>query len=342
MSDKQLGFGWQEEEVAPANARRKGERGGVLPQIAPLARRLHDLAGRGVYLGTSSWKYPGWLGQVYDPAAYATRGKLAKTRFERDCLAEYARVFPAVGGDFSFYQFPSDAYWKRLFDQVPDGFQFGLKIPEEITAERFSKQARYGKRAGQDNPGFMDAALLKARFLDPLEPYRDKVGVLMFEFGQIHKGPRAAVGPFAEALGAMLDDVPTDRFRFAVEVRNRAFLDQPDEYLDCLRTHGVAHCFNSWTRMPPVEEQLAIPGIFTADHAAARFLLKPGRAYSQAVDMFSPYESVEDPYPEGRDAMSELIQRCLGEQRMLFAFVNNRFEGNAPETIDEVIGGIQS
>ena len=77
-----------------------------------------------------------------------------------------------------------------------------------------------------------------------------------------------------------------------------------------------------------------------ADHAAARFLLRPGRPYQQAVDMFSPYETVQDPYPEGRDAMSELIERCFGEQRMLFGFVNNRFEGNAPETIDDVTGDL--
>ncbi len=345
MAEKQLGFGWQEEESNPPGgsegAVKSARKAEILAGIAPLARRLGDLARRGVHIGTSSWKYPGWLGKVYDPARYATRGKIAKARFDRDCLKEYAGVFPAVGGDFSFYQFPSDSTWQHLFEKVPEGFKFGLKAPEEITAERFSKQARYGARAGQDNPGFMDAGLLKARFLDPLEPHRDKVGVIMFEFGQVHRGPLAEVERFTDALDAMLTDLPTDRFRFAVELRNRAFLDAPDDYLACLRTHRVAHCFNSWTRMPPVEEQLRIPGIFTADHAAARFLLRPGRPYQQAVDMFSPYEDVQDPYPEGRDAMSELIERCLGEQRMLFAFVNNRFEGNAPETIDAVTSGLE-
>ena len=341
MAEKQLGFGWQEDEPTPLrDGGNAGKSDGILPGIAPLARRLGDLARRGVFIGTSSWKYPGWLGKVYDPARYATRGKIAKTRFDRGCLEEYARVFPAVGGDFSFYRFPSDAQWERLFEQVPEGFKFGLKVPEEITVERFSKQARHGARAGQDNPGFMDAGLLKSRFLDPLEPHRDKVGVIMFEFGQVHRGSFATVERFTDALDAMLTELPTDRFRFAVEIRNRAFLDAPDDYLACLRSHRVAHCFNSWTRMPPVDEQLRIPGIFTADHTAARFLLQPGRPYRQAVDMFSPYETVQDPYPQGRDAMSELIERCLGEQRMLFAFVNNRFEGNAPETIDDVTGEI--
>jgi hypothetical protein len=42
------------------------------------------LAASGVFVGTSSWKYEGWFGQLYTPARYEYRGKVAKTRFERD------------------------------------------------------------------------------------------------------------------------------------------------------------------------------------------------------------------------------------------------------------------
>ena len=54
------------------------------------------LAAKGVFVGTSSWKYEGWLGQLYTPARYEYRGKFAKTRFDRDCLSEYAEVFKTV------------------------------------------------------------------------------------------------------------------------------------------------------------------------------------------------------------------------------------------------------
>ncbi len=47
-----------------------------------------ELAGKGVYIGTASWKYQGWLGQLYTPARYEYRGKIAKAQFERDCLSE--------------------------------------------------------------------------------------------------------------------------------------------------------------------------------------------------------------------------------------------------------------
>lgn len=334
MTDEQLAFGWGKEPDEPAPA-------GPPEQIKPLADRLQGLAKRGIFLGTSSWKYPGWLGQVYDPGRYQTRGKLSQKKFERECLSEYATIFPTVGGDFSFYQFPSEATWERYFSQVPEGFRFSLKIPEEITVERFPDLPRYGQRAGQENPDFMDPTLLEDRFLARLEPYRNKLGVLMFEFGRIHAGPMKEAAPFADALNQFLSRLPTDRFNFAVEVRNRAFLTEGTDYLDSLRSNGVAHCFNSWTRMPSISEQLAIPDTFTAKHVAARLLLKPGRAYRDAVEKFAPYERIQEPDPEGRAGLRELIEQCLKRRLALFAFVNNRFEGNAVETIREVVGSIQ-
>jgi hypothetical protein len=73
------------------------------PQAARLAPRLRSLAERGVFLGTSSWKYEGWVGSIYSRERYATRGKFSRTRFEAECLAEYSRTFPTVCGDFAFY-----------------------------------------------------------------------------------------------------------------------------------------------------------------------------------------------------------------------------------------------
>jgi hypothetical protein len=35
-----------------------------------LHERLAGLASKGVFVGTSSWKYPGWVGTVYDESHY--------------------------------------------------------------------------------------------------------------------------------------------------------------------------------------------------------------------------------------------------------------------------------
>src|SRR6266404_4845393 len=209
-----------------------------------LAARLHELSVNDIWIGTSSWKYEGWLEQIYSRDRYLSRGKYSKKRFETECLAEYAETFPIVCGDFSFYQFPAPEYWHRLYASSPKSLQFALKVPEEVTAEVFPKHARYGPRAGLKNESYLNADALQALFLEPLAPYAGRVSSLIFEFGTRGAHPREFVGrldPFLEALPST--------FRYAVEVRNREYL-QP-YYFDCLRSHGAAHVFNSWTRMPP-------------------------------------------------------------------------------------------
>ena len=44
--------------------------------------KVAELAAKGVFIGTSSWKYEGWLDQLYTPARYEHRGKVAVKRFE--------------------------------------------------------------------------------------------------------------------------------------------------------------------------------------------------------------------------------------------------------------------
>lgn len=51
------------------------------PQAARLAPKLKALAGGGLYFGTSSWKYEGWIGSVYSEDRYKTRGKHSKKKF---------------------------------------------------------------------------------------------------------------------------------------------------------------------------------------------------------------------------------------------------------------------
>lgn len=103
-----------------------------------------------------------------------------------------------------------------------------------------------------------------------------------------------------------------------------------------LRKHSVAHVLNNWTHMPSVGEQMQMPGVlFTHDEfTAARFLLKPGRTYEQAVQMFSPYNITKEVCAEARQAAAELVRqrRKAARQRHTkptFVYVNNRLEGSA-------------
>ena len=291
------------------------------------------LAARGVYIGTSSWKYEGWFGQLYTPARYEYRGKVATTRFERDCLAEYAEVFKTVCVDAAYYDFPRREYLQKLADAVPEDFRFGLKVTDAVTIKKFAKLPRFGNRAGQPNEHFLDAGLFTSAFLKPCEEIRSKIGVLLFEFSRFWPGDYEHGRDFVAGLDGFLGQLPHG-WPYAIEMRNHHWLR--GEYLECLARHGVAHVFNSWEAMPAVSEQMALPDSRTNPRlVAARFLLKPGRKYEEAVNTFQPYDRVREPNPEARAAGQALVAegQGAGPARKTFIYVNNRLEGNALETI---------
>ncbi len=302
-------------------------------QAARLAPAVRALAAKGIFFGTSSWKYEGWLGSIYTPERYATRGKFSRAKFESECLAEYAETFPVVGGDFSFYQFPTAEYWRRLFGESPPTLRFGFKVPEEITVASWPQHVRYGARAGKPNTSFLDAGRCAMGFLRPLEPYRDRAAVIMFEFGTLAKGVITAEA-FRERLADFLNELPAG-FRYAVEIRNPEYLGH--EYFATLSARNVAHVFNAWTRMPTLETQAATAGAFTADFTVVRALLRKGRAYEAAVKAFEPYRETREPDVSSRNGMAQIAAETWRSKKSAFMFVNNRLEGNAPSTIEAVI-----
>ncbi len=299
-----------------------------------LASRLGAMAREGIFIGGSSWKYEGWLGQIYSRERYLTRGRFSKKLFEETCLAEYATVFPTVCGDFAFYQFPTEQFWAKLFSHVPQGFRFVFKVPEEITCRVFPQTTRYGAQGGRENPSFLNAEIFQHMFLDALEPYRDRIGLFIFEFGTFPKRVMASAGEFVDRLSPFLAQLP-DGWRYSVEVRNQEFL--VPEYFESLRARNVAHVFNAWTRMPELPEQLNIPGSRTADFQVCRALLRQGRTYDDAVNLLAPYTRVQDVNERARQGMRELIHIAREERKTTFLFVNNRLEGNSPGTIVSIL-----
>jgi len=298
--------------------------------------RLAALAERGVYLGTSSWKYPGWQGVLYDRDRYVWRGRYAESRFERNCLAEYAEVFSTVCVDAAYYKFPEVHALESLAAQVPERFQFGFKVTDEITLRHYPQLPRFGSRAGQRNEHFLNSALFADRFLAPCGTIRAKVGLIIFEFSRFTSADYARGREFVEALDRFLGALPRG-WPYGVEIRNREFL-QP-EYFAMLARHDVAHVFNNWTDMPSVAEQMNLPGSQSSHRVVgARFLLRPGRRYEAAVKAFSPYDRIRDPNPEGRQAAARLIRKTLsGTAPKTLIFVNNRFEGSSLGTITAVL-----
>ncbi len=304
---------------------------------AVMKTKAAELAAAGVFIGTSSWKYRGWHGRLYEESRYVYRGKFAESRFEKNCLTEYAEVFKTVCVDAAFYKFPEEKYLAGLVAQVPADFQFGFKVTDEITIKKFPNHPRHGHRAGQPNEHFLNADLFANAFFKPCAPFRPQVGLLMFEFSRFYPSDYEHGREFVADLDKFLGALPKG-WPYGVELRNKGWL-QPD-YFACLARHGVTHVFNSWDAMPPVSEQMALAGSETKPAlTAARFLLKPGRKYEDAVKNFEPYDQVKEINADARAAGAKLIAqgKATAGKKKTYIYVNNRLEGNALETIDAML-----
>ncbi|MBI1862344.1 MAG: DUF72 domain-containing protein [Deltaproteobacteria bacterium] len=286
---------------------------------------LEGLAHKQVFLGTSSWKYEGWKGLVYNKAYQS------KKEFETHCLEEYP--YTCVGVDHTYYAYPLKKTFATYCKQTKA--LFGLKATEFVTVVKFPKLPRYGKLAGQNNPDFLNPDVFHQQFLAPIEEFQAHIGVVMFEFSHFHQGMIENGRELLKRLGAFFAKLPRDRFRFAIELRNHTWITK--DYFAFLKDQGLGHVFNSWTRMPTIGEQLKVWNGLSLPFLAARVLLTPGRPYEKAVEAFSPYDRIQDEQPELRKDSAYLIERAIQLGIPAFVFVNNRAEGCAPKTIEGIL-----
>ena len=290
-----------------------------------------------IRFGTSTWTYEGWQGQIY------TR-KYTKTAFTRECLGEFCQylyrgqpLFRTVGNDATFYRPPSANQLTRYLTQIPEDFQMCFKVWEELTIPTYAKHARYGSRAGQVNPNFLNADAFTKLVL---QPYRDaqfgpNTGPFLFEF-QRHGMPAEE---FIGKLDDFFDSVSAE-FRYAVEIRNAGLLGP--RYHDMLRAHGVAHVYNHWSYMPPLAEQHQRMKTMTAPFTVLRLLTPLKMTYEAAKKRAEPYDKIVGELPEMRKDTVSLIQEATAENRSTYILVNNRAEGNAPLTIQALIDRLQT
>jgi len=75
-------------------------------------------------IGTSGWSYRDWKGAFYPEGLPA-----------REQLQFYARRFPAVEVDSSFYAAPALTTLEHWVENTPREFRFALKVPRTITHE---------------------------------------------------------------------------------------------------------------------------------------------------------------------------------------------------------------
>jgi uncharacterized protein YecE (DUF72 family) len=296
------------------------------PSLSPLIR-----------FGTSTWTYEGWRGQVY-------KRQYAKSAFTRECLGEYCQyqrqgepLFRTVGNDSTFYRPPSANQLRRYLNQITEDFEMCFKVWEEITIPSYAKQPRYGVRAGQPNPRFLDAKLFNELVLSPYREakFEPHAGPFLFEF-QRHGMPTEE---FCSGLDRFFGQLPKD-FRYAVEIRNAALLGA--EYHEVLTSHNVAHVYNHWSYMPSLAEQHKRMGSFTAPFTVLRLLTPLKMSYEAAKKRAEPYMKIVEELPEMRRDTVELVRRAVTDNRSVYALVNNRAEGNAPLTIQGLVDQLRA
>ncbi len=287
-----------------------------------------------ILFGTSSWNYEGWKGTIYK------REYKSEKAFSQESLSEYAHFpwFRTVGIDASFYGPLHGPTLERYASQLPAGFRWVSKVWEEISVPFFGKHPRYGPRAGKENPHFLNAELFCERVLKPLEaPHIFRhVGPLVFQFQSMPLQHHDAQERFLRKLDKFFTDLPT-QFQYACEIRNQELLSQ--HYFDLINHFGVAHCFNHWTSMPPLVQQMksaAAAGSLKANFFIARLLTPLGVKYEDAVKLYAPYNSLKAPIESAREDAVRLILRGIERQISTYILVNNRLEGHAPSTIDAI------
>lgn len=307
----------------------------ILPAASDLAlQTLADALPPCLYMGTSSWNFPGWKGLVwdadYDAAALSRQG-----------LAAYAHhpLLRTAGIDRSFYRPMTTSQYADHAAQVPDGFRFVVKAPS-LVADAVVRGS--GGRSKQENENFLNPALALEQFVQPaLEGLGHKVGALVFQLSPL---PPAMLQPqhlkkVLARLRSMLLALPDLKLLapdgvLAVEVRNPELLTPA--LADVLREAGATYCLGLHPRLPLIEGQLPLLRALWPGPLVCRWNLNRlhgAQGYEEARALYRPFNALIDPDPPLRSALARVIAGTTGAGFPAYVTVNNKAEGSAPLSV---------
>jgi uncharacterized protein YecE (DUF72 family) len=250
-----------------------------------------------IRIGTCAWSFDEWSGALYP-----------KDLPDNRWLEFYARCFPAVELDSTFYSAPKEAIARRWMEMTPAHFRFTCKLPREITHERRLRDSR--------------AELLA--FLRALEPLAAKLRVVLIQLPPSYS-PRDEKIIFREFLGQL----PTD-FRFAIEFRHAGW--HRPHFIRLLEKHRLCWV---WSDMSPLNERNQAPFEFqpiTTDFLYLRLLGDAATKYDDSGQRLHHYGRLLWKREAALDSWALRIQRHLDQIRSVWIFANNHYEGFSPAT----------
>lgn len=312
--------------------------------LARLGRRLPP----SVFLGTSSWSFPGWQDIVYD-------GVYSETQLARAGLAAYAQhpLLRTVSIDRSYYQPLSAADFARYARQVTAGFRFVVKAPARVTDALVRNERGAGSAI---NPHFLDAAVAVEEFVRPaIEGLAAHAGPLLFQLPPLPSSMTAGDSAHAtiDRIGAFFGELPraVDAIVpiYAIELRNPELLTP--RLVRVLRETRTRLAIGVHTRMPGASRQAAALRALDAPDddndewnlagpLVVRWNLGAGQRYDEARQRYAPFDRIVDPDLVTRGALAHLVRVAVRSQQPSFIIANNKAEGSAPLTLIELAKAI--
>lgn len=277
-----------------------------------------------LYLGTSSWSFPGWKDLVYDR-------ETSQSVLARHGLAAYAAhpLFRCVGIDRTFYAPLSASDFAAYREAVPEDFRFVVKAHEMVT--RAYIRPRSGEGEPARNGFFLHRDYAVNEVIGPcVEGLKSKAAVLIFQFSPQSTTALGGIEGFAANLHQFLDALPPG-LQYAVELRNPEMLT--DRYLQALADTGACHCFNVHPTMPPIESQGHSTREANFPALVVRWLLQRHLSYGNARDSFAPFNRLVEQDDHSRSVITEMCLDSASKKRPAFVVVNNKAEGSAPLSV---------
>lgn len=325
MTDQLLLFGTELEVSPDPSALRPVE---VRPELSALAEAL----GPGLYLGTSSWSFPGWAGIVFDNVVDARV-------LAREGLFAYAAhpLLRTVSIDRSYYSpLGSCEVYEAYAAQVPDDFRFTVKAPAECTTPWLRGPG--GEPAG-DNPRFLDPDYAYEAFVRPAyEGLGAKCGPLLFRFPPQGRAALRNPKEFGDRLYRFLTRLPRVPL-YAVEVRDSPLLT--DTYVEALRGSGARHCLSVHPKAGALHDQTDVLAAIGPGPLVARWNLNPAHTYEEAKERYAPFDRLQQEDPASRATLATVAARALQAGQPAHLVVNNKAEGSAPLSIFKLAQAIR-